>query len=394
MKKDISNKLFLCYAWEDIARLQSIHKELEDELSSRISSGIDANSCANFDDATSKKIEDAEVFVVFISESAKKSDYVKACVTYALNLNKNILPIEIEKQSLFSSTPEEFKFRSKPYSFVEKNSKAMLFAQLKASFGLNVESGDGFGSLVHVVTDRDANITRYGEQLGVAKANEDHRIRLKKGSHLLTFVDVEDSNLTFSLTYEVESNDSELFFEVPLGKLFLEKQQKEDKEKREAEIKRKFEEENYQKRLLLEQKQRELELKQKEEELANQRQQSTQSVYSTRRIDNNVNFISAIKICLTQKYAKFSGRASRSEFWYFMLFSFIVMVLSSGKDALLGIVGLALFIPMLAVSVRRLHDIGKSGLYYLITLIPYLGWFVFFYWMCKASDEYSNDYDD
>ena len=91
--KDISNKLFLCYAWEDIARLQSIHKELEDELCSKISSGIDARNCSNFDDSTSKRIEDAEIFVVFISESAKKSDYVKACVTYALNLNKNILHV-------------------------------------------------------------------------------------------------------------------------------------------------------------------------------------------------------------------------------------------------------------------------------------------------------------
>ena len=392
--KDISNKLFLCYAWEDIARLQNIQKELEDELSSKISSGIDVSNCTNFDDFTSKKIEDAEVFVVFISESAKKSDYVKACVAYALNLNKNILPIEIEKQSIFSSNPEEFRFRSKPYSFIEKNSKAMLFAQLKASLGFNVESGDGFGSLIHVVTDRDANITRYGEQLGVAKASEDHRIRLKKGSHLLTFVDVEDSNLTYSLTYEVESNDSECFLEVPLGKLFKEKQQKEDKEKREAEIKRKFDEENFQKRLLLEQKQRELELKQREEELALQRQQSAQSVYSTRKVNEDVNFFNAVKICLAQKYAKFNGRASRSEYWYFTLFSFIVMVLSSGKGALLGLAWLVLFIPMLAVSVRRLHDIGKSGWYYLITLIPYLGWFVLLYWMCKASDEYSNDYDD
>ena len=128
---------------------------------------------------------------------------------------------------------------------------------------------------------------------------------------------------------------------------------------------------------MLEQKQRELELKQ--EELSIQRKQSTQSIYSARRAGRDVNFFTAIKICLTQKYTKFNGRASRSEYWYFTLFSFVVMVLSSGKDALLGIVWLALFIPMLAVSVRRSHDIGKSGWYYLIALIPYLGWFVLLY---------------
>ena len=78
-------------------------------------------------------------------------------------------------------------------------------------------------------------------------------------------------------------------------------------------------------------------------------------MYSTRKVNEDVNFFNAIKICLTQKYAKFNGRASRSEYWYFTLFSFIVMVLSSGKDALLGLAWLVLFIPMLAVSVRRLH---------------------------------------
>ena len=388
---DVSSKLFLCYAWEDIARLQNIQKEIEDELDAKITSGISPKDCTELNDSTSKKIEDALVFIVFISESSKRSDSVKSCVTYAQNLNKNILPIEIEKQSLFSSTPEEFKFRAKPYSFVDQNSKAMLFAQMKATLGFNVENGDGFGALVHVVTDRNARVSRYGEELGIANAGEDHKIRLKKGTHLLQFVDLEDSSLTYDVTYEVDSNDNEQFLNVPLGQLFKEKQLREEKAQREAEMKRKFDEENFQKNLQLEQKKRELELKEKEAEYERKKQQSYDSGYTRYQ---NVNFVSAIKICFTQKYATFRGRASRSEFWYFNLFSFIAMMLSASNDTILGLVFIVLVLPMVAVTVRRLHDVGKSGWYYLLAIIPYIGLFILLCWMCKPSDEVSNGYED
>jgi uncharacterized membrane protein YhaH (DUF805 family) len=69
-----------------------------------------------------------------------------------------------------------------------------------------------------------------------------------------------------------------------------------------------------------------------------------------------------------KKYADFSGRASRSEFWYFFAFLIIVnalagllgMLLGVGR-ALPGLIGLLLIIPQIAVAVRRLHDIGKGG---------------------------------
>ena len=156
-------------------------------------------------------------------------------------------------------------------------------------------------------------------------------------------------------------------------------------------MKRKFDEDNFQKNLQLEQKKRELELKEKEAEYERKKQQSYDSDYTRCQ---NVNFISAIKICFTQKYATFRGRASRSEFWYFNLFSFIAMMFSAGSNTLLGLIFLVLFLPMMAVTVRRLHDVGKTGWYYLIVLIPYLGWFLLLYWMCKPSDEFSNGYED
>ena len=88
-----------------------------------------------------------------------------------------------------------------------------------------------------------------------------------------------------------------------------------------------------------------------------------------------LNFLEAIKVCFS-KYATFSGRARRSEFWWFYLLGVILnmvfsrlLALAATADAIfyiscaiiLCVIGLILFIPMLAAWVRRLHDVGKSG---------------------------------
>ena len=87
-----------------------------------------------------------------------------------------------------------------------------------------------------------------------------------------------------------------------------------------------------------------------------------------------------------KKYAVFSGRSRRKEYWYFVLFNIIVAIVLAGIDALLGtrsssssigllsgIYGLAIIIPSLAVTVRRLHDIDRSGWWIFINLIPLIG---------------------
>ena len=91
-----------------------------------------------------------------------------------------------------------------------------------------------------------------------------------------------------------------------------------------------------------------------------------------------MSFGEAIKACF-QKYATFSGRARRSEYWYFYLFYFLVSfglsflsILTPFARYMSLFLGLAFFIPNLAVCVRRFHDIGKSGWNYLIILIPEL----------------------
>lgn len=80
-----------------------------------------------------------------------------------------------------------------------------------------------------------------------------------------------------------------------------------------------------------------------------------------------------------QHYATFTGRARRREYWWFTLVNLGVVVALSLVDAALdtgaltGLYSLAVLVPALAVSVRRLHDTGRSGLWLLISLVPLVG---------------------
>jgi uncharacterized membrane protein YhaH (DUF805 family) len=98
-----------------------------------------------------------------------------------------------------------------------------------------------------------------------------------------------------------------------------------------------------------------------------------------------MDFVSAVKSCLGQ-YAGFSGRAVRSEFWWFFLFQIIVMVIASFLgDVVSGIVSIALLLPAFAVGARRLHDIGRSGWWQLLTLTG-IGVLVLIYWWVQPSE--------
>lgn len=100
-------------------------------------------------------------------------------------------------------------------------------------------------------------------------------------------------------------------------------------------------------------------------------------------------------------YADFGGRARRTEFWIFTIFNIIFAVVAAFFDALLGttiddigliesLYGFIIFIPQFAVSVRRLHDIGISGWYNLIALIPYIGWLILIFLFCQDSQFHKN----
>lgn len=110
-------------------------------------------------------------------------------------------------------------------------------------------------------------------------------------------------------------------------------------------------------------------------------------------------FMDAVKRALTVNYFNFEGRASRSEYWWFALFQCVLswliqIIVGTGTvgTTILCIIGLALFMPGLGLSVRRLHDINKSGWWVLLGFIPIVGWIIYIVWTCKPSDVTSNQY--
>lgn len=137
-------------------------------------------------------------------------------------------------------------------------------------------------------------------------------------------------------------------------------------------------------------------------------------------------FGESINVCLRQKYASFQGRATRSEFWWYALFIFIVNSvinilgsvitgaslmstfspdsLSEFGGGLLGGVGTIIFMiiglivwlyflcPSIGVIVRRLHDTGRSGWWYWIILVPFVGGLVLFIFTLLGSEPQDNQY--
>lgn len=106
-----------------------------------------------------------------------------------------------------------------------------------------------------------------------------------------------------------------------------------------------------------------------------------------------MDFVQAIKSCLGQ-YATFSGRASRSEYWWFFLFQVVVLIIASMLgDVVNGLATLALLLPSLAVGTRRLHDIGRTGWWQLL-LLSGIGFLVLLYWWVQPGEASSNTYGE
>ncbi len=108
-----------------------------------------------------------------------------------------------------------------------------------------------------------------------------------------------------------------------------------------------------------------------------------------------MSFQDAVRTCLS-KYATFSGRAGRPEYWWFFLFNFIVSIITNIIDRAVGnvligsLVSLALLVPSIAVLVRRLHDTNRSGWWALLILIPIVGWIVLIIFAAMPGDQGPN----
>ena len=109
-------------------------------------------------------------------------------------------------------------------------------------------------------------------------------------------------------------------------------------------------------------------------------------------------FIAIIKSVILKNYCNFEGRATRREFWMFFLFTFIIGFIL-GLFGKVGMyisyaVSLALLLPNLGLSARRLHDINKSGWLLLLGLIPLVGAIILIVWFCKEGDKGANQYGE
>jgi uncharacterized membrane protein YhaH (DUF805 family) len=106
-----------------------------------------------------------------------------------------------------------------------------------------------------------------------------------------------------------------------------------------------------------------------------------------------------------ENYANFNGRARRSEYWYFLLMNFIIAIIAMIIDKVAGLNfeplpygwlyatnALLVFIPGLAVLIRRLHDVGKSGWFFFIILIPLIGSIWLLILACRDGDQGTNEY--
>ena len=108
--------------------------------------------------------------------------------------------------------------------------------------------------------------------------------------------------------------------------------------------------------------------------------------------------------CLRQ-YADFSGRARRKEYWMFVLINMLIFIVLGFVDKAIGFTfgdssvgafyitySICVTIPSLAVVVRRLHDVGRSGWWYFIALIPLIGAIILIIWFCKEGEQGENQW--
>jgi uncharacterized membrane protein YhaH (DUF805 family) len=92
-------------------------------------------------------------------------------------------------------------------------------------------------------------------------------------------------------------------------------------------------------------------------------------------------------------YVNFSGRSCRSEYWFWVLFIVLAEIVTSIIDVVIGvrvttgIFGLVTILPGLAVAIRRLHDLDRTGWWFLLVFIPLIGWIVLIIWyVTKGTD--------
>lgn len=109
-------------------------------------------------------------------------------------------------------------------------------------------------------------------------------------------------------------------------------------------------------------------------------------------------FMEAVQTVITKRFADFQGRSQRAEYWWFFLFNillqFVLMAIVAIMPTIGGILALlvilALIIPGIAVTIRRFHDLDKSGWWILISFVPFLGVILLIYWFTQKGTSGEN----
>lgn len=126
----------------------------------------------------------------------------------------------------------------------------------------------------------------------------------------------------------------------------------------------------------------------------------------TGRPAHMMGFMDAVKNVLLNNYVNFDGRASRSEFWWFALFYLALSIPVNFIDLIIGIepipgygpfaiiLIIGLFLPNLSLVVRRLHDIGRSGWWYFIALVPCVGFIILLVFLVQDGEPHPNAYGE
>lgn len=111
--------------------------------------------------------------------------------------------------------------------------------------------------------------------------------------------------------------------------------------------------------------------------------------------------VTAVGTCFAKSFS-WQGRASRSEFWWWTLFNFIALFgcafifsdYGDGAQAVFGLLVVVLTVPTIAVTVRRLHDVDRSGWWYWISLVPFVGGIILLIFMIQSSSEGRNKFGE
>lgn len=113
-----------------------------------------------------------------------------------------------------------------------------------------------------------------------------------------------------------------------------------------------------------------------------------------------MNFVDSVTRNLTTRaFAQISGRASRSEYWWFMLFTLVVFSLigllgPAAQGPLLAVPTIAVMVPVVTLGIRRMHDVGMSGWWLLVWLVPLIGWLALLYLLMRGSEPGMNEWGE